>query len=144
MIKIEFEYNSAKTIIQSIYEDKMRQVCSKFTQKVQIDLNKLYFIYSGNIINLDLSVEQIINKADRERKVLSIIAIDHSNEQGNNSKVVSPYIICPICKEHARFEIKNYRITIYNCKNGHVIDDILFKDFEKTQTIDESLIMCTK
>ena len=144
MIKIEFEYNSAKTIIQSIYEDKMRQVCSKFTQKVQIDLNKLYFIYSGNIINLDLSVEQIINKADRERKVLTIIAIDHSNEQGNISKVVSPYIICPICKEHARFEIKNYRITIYNCKNGHVVDDILFKDFEKTQTIDESLIICTK
>ena len=29
-------------------------------------------------------------------------------------------------------------------KNGHVVDDILFKDFEKTQTIDESLIICTK
>ena len=130
MIKIEFEYNSAKTIIQSIYEDKMRQVCSKFAQKVQIDLNKLYFIYSGNTVNLDLSLEQIINTVDKYRKIISIIAIDHSNEQGNNNNnIISPYIICPICKEHARFEIKNYRIKIYNCKNGHVVDDILFKDF---------------
>ena len=144
MIKIEFEYNSAKTIIQSIYEDKMRQVCYKFAQKVQIDLNKLYFVYSGNIVNLDLSLEQIINTVDKDRKIISIIAIDHSNEQGNNCKIISPYIICPICKEHARFEIKNYRIKIYNCKNGHVVDDILFKDFENTQTIDESLIICTK
>ena len=144
MIKIEFEYNSAKTIIQSIYEDKMRQVCYKFAQKVQIDLNKLYFVYSGNIVNLDLFLEQIINTVDKDRKIISIIAIDHSNEQGNNCKIISPYIICPICKEHARFEIKNYRIKIYNCKNGHVVDDILFKDFENTQTIDESLIICTK
>ena len=142
MITFEFEYKSVKTIIQSIYEDKMGQVCFKFAQKIQIDLNKLYFIYSGSIVNLDLSVKQIINKIDKGRKILSIIAIDYLDEQGNNSKIISPYVICPICKEHARFDIKNYRIKIYNCKNMHVVDDILFKDFEKTQTIDESLIIC--
>ena len=141
MITFEFEYKSVKTIIQSIYEDKMGQVCFKFAQKIQIDLNKLYFIYSGSIVNLDLSVKQIINKIDKGRKILSIIAIDYLDEQGNNSKIISPYVICPICKEHARFDIKNYRIKIYNCKNKHVVDDILFKDFEKTQTIDESLII---
>ena len=102
MIKVEFEYKSNKIFIQAINEDKMRKVCSKFTQKVQIDLNKLHFMYSGNIVNLDLSVEQLINKTDKERKTMSIIAIDHSNENGNNSKIISPYIICPICKEHAR------------------------------------------
>ena len=122
----------------------MRQVCSKFTQKAQTDLNKLYFMYSGNIVNLDLLVEQIINKSDKERKTMSIIVVDHSNENGNNRKVISPYIICPICKEHARYEINNYRIKIFNCKNGHVIDDILIKDFESTQMIDESLIICDK
>ena len=144
MLKVEFEYKSNKTFIQAINEDKMRKVCSKFTQKAQIDLNKLYFMYSGNIVNLDLLVEQLINKTDKERGTMSIIVVDHSNENGNNNKIISPYIICPICKEHARYELKNYRIRIFNCKNGHVIDDILIKDFESTQMIDESLIICDK
>ena len=101
-------------------------------------------MYSGNIVNLDLSVEQLINKTDKERKTMSIITVDHSNENGNNNKIISIYIICPICKEHARFEIKDYRFRIFNCKNGHVVDDIILKDFESTQMIDESLIICDK
>ena len=114
MIKVEFEYKSNKTFIQAINEDKMRKVCSKFTQKAQINLNKLYFMYSGNIVNLELTIEQIINTSDKERKTMSIIAVDHSDKNGNNSKIISPYIICPICKEHARYEIKDYRIKIFN------------------------------
>ena len=36
------------------------------------------------------------------------------------------------------------RNTIFNCKNGHIVDNILLKDFENTQMIDESLIICDK
>ena len=144
MIKIEFNYISNNSFILAINEDKMRKVCSKFTQKIQLDLNNIYFMYSGNIVNLDLSVEQIINNTDKERKIMSIIVMDYFNDSRNNNKIISQYIICPICKEHARYEIKNFRAKIYNCKNGHVIDDILLKDFENTQIIDESLIICDK
>ena len=112
MFNVEFEYQSSKTYIQAINEDKMRQVCFKFSQKVQVDLNQLYFMYSGNIVNLDLSVEQIINKADKERKMMSIIVNDYNTSQGNNNRILSTHVICPICKENARFEIKDYRIKI--------------------------------
>ena len=57
MIKVEFLHKGATTFIQAIEEDKMRQVCNRFTQKSQIDINSLYFMYSGNIVNLDLSIE---------------------------------------------------------------------------------------
>ena len=129
MIKIEFNYNSNNSFILAINEDKMRKVCSKLTQKIQLDLNKIYFMYSGNIVNLDLSIAQLINKLDNERKIMSIIAIDHLNEKGNKSIITSPIIICPICKEPARFEMIDYKIKIYNCKNGHVVDNILLKEF---------------
>ena len=144
MFTVQFDYKTSKTEIQSISEDKMRQICFKFSQKIQIDLNNIYFIYSGNILNLDLSVEQIINKEDKKRKIMSIIVNDYSYESQNKSKIISPYIICPICKETARFELKNYKFRIYNCKNGHDIQDILIKDFQNTQIIDESLIKCDK
>ena len=144
MIKVEFQYKEGIIFIQAIEEDKMRQVCTKFCQKTQIDISRLYFIYSGNIVNLDLSIEQIINKLDKERKTMSIIVNDYSNDQGNANKIRPPFIICPICKEAARYKLENYRIKIYNCKNGHIIDNLLLKDFENTQLIDESLIVCDK
>ena len=80
MIKIEFEYKSVKTDIQAKIDDKMRQVCSKFTQKAQLDINKINFIYSGNKLNLELTVDQIINRVDKEKSIMSIIAIEHLNE----------------------------------------------------------------
>ena len=101
-------------------------------------------MYSGNIVNLDLSIKQIINKADKERKMMSIIVIAYNTIPGNNNRILSTHVICPICKENARFEIKDFRIKIFKCKNGHVVDDIILKDFENTQMIDESLIICDK
>ena len=88
MIKIEFNYNSNNSFILAINEDKMRKVCSKFTQKIQLDLNNIYFMYSGNIVNLDLSVEQIINNTDKERKIMSIIVMDYSK---NLKKIIKLY-----------------------------------------------------
>ena len=142
MLKIEFEYHNTKIIIPAICEEKMRQVCSKFTQKTQINPEQIYFMYSGNMINLDLSVDQMISQKDKLSKMMPIIVMDYPYESEKNNKTISPYIICPICKEPARYELKDYRIRIYNCKNGHNIDNILLKDFENTQTIDESLIIC--
>ena len=41
-----------------------------------------------------------------------------------------------------RLEIKNYQIKLYGCENGHIINDISVNDFNKTQFIDESKIIC--
>ena len=54
----------------------------------------------------------------------------------------SKYIICPECKENARIMIDNYTFGVYNCKNGHKIDNILIKDFEESQYYEESKIKC--
>ena len=112
MFNVEFEYKTHKIFFQAINEDKMRQVCFRFSQKIQIDLNQLYFMYSGNVVNLDLSIEQIINKADKERNMMSIIVTNYNTISGNNNRILSTNIICPICKENARFEMKDFRIKI--------------------------------
>ena len=142
MIKIEFQYKDSKTNLLAKNGDKIRKICTKFAEKSQIDINHIYFMYLGNIVNLDLHVEQIVNKTDNERKLMEIIVIDRPNDQVDKNIIIPKFIICPICQEAARYEINNYRIKIYNCKNGHVVDDILLKEFESTQLIDESLIIC--
>ena len=40
MAEVIFKYNGIDTIIQCTIEDKMKDICKKFTIKVQIDINK--------------------------------------------------------------------------------------------------------
>ena len=42
-------------------------------------------------------------------------------------------IICPECKENCIINIKDYKINLFGCKNGHNINNILFQNYESTQ-----------
>ena len=45
MLKVEFKYKNALYNIQAKEDDKMREICNKFTQKALIDINDIYFEY---------------------------------------------------------------------------------------------------
>ena len=142
MLKVEFQYQNSPYYIQATEQDKFREVCNKFAQKIKIDINNVYFLYSGSNANLEQNISQIINKLDQERKMMVIIVVDKISQLSNENIIKSPNIICPICHTSARFEINKYKIKIFNCKNDHVIDNILISEFESTQLIDESKIIC--
>jgi len=65
--------------------------------------------------------------------------MEQSNEPALNK---SRYIICPTCRENIRIKIQDYKIELYDCQNSHTIENLSFKDFEKSQFIDESKIIC--
>ena len=60
----------------------------------------------------------------------------------NSSYVQSKQIICPKCGENSIINFNNYKILINECKNGHETDNILLDEYEKTQIIDLSKIIC--
>jgi len=71
------------------------------------------------------------------------ILVESVNEiKINKSLNNSNEIICPICKEKAKINIKDYNIKIHGCKNNHITDNILFDKFENLQKIDISKIIC--
>ena len=51
-------------------------------------------------------------------------------------------IICPKCKEVCQFEIKDYEINLFGCKNGHIEKNIKLNKFNDSQYIDLSKIIC--
>lgn len=51
-------------------------------------------------------------------------------------------IICPTCKENCLIEIKDYKISLYGCKNYHRKNNILLSEFKETQKINISDIIC--
>ena len=107
MVEIEFSYKQQITIVQCELNNKVKDIYNKFISKIGIDINLIYFIYSGNKINNnELTIDQLINVNDRSINKMKILVelINESNQE--KSLIKSNDIICPICKEKARINIK--------------------------------------
>ena len=143
MACIEFDYNGKKTIIQCNNNEKLKDIFQKFLNKLGIAKDSVYFIYGSNTdINEELTFDNIANELDKKRNKMNILVNDSVVEDSKLSIIKSPEIICPICKEISKIKINSYKITLYKCKNGHIKDNIIFNEYEKTQEIDISKIMC--
>ena len=76
MTIVEFQYKGDITTIPAEDAQKFTEICSKFTKKVNVEINTLNFIYSGKVVNLDLTLNQTINRIDKERKLMTILIFD--------------------------------------------------------------------
>ena len=144
MSKVEFIFKGFPIIILCNDGDLMSNICHKFALKVSEDIKNLYFYYSGNELNLDLKYSEIINNIDKQRKCMSVL-VNSVNDTDNSKQqniVNSYYPICPTCKESAKIEIKDFKINVSDCKNGHKMNNILLEEYEKSQKIDLTKIKC--
>ena len=142
MIEISFIYKGKEEIIQCNIEDKMKDKINKFKMKAQINDNNLYYIYNGRKINEELAISQLIDETGKNQKKMSILVNEEIIDNNNENKKFSKEIICPECKEDILMKINNYKINLYECKNGHKKENILFDEFENIQKIDLSKIIC--
>jgi len=142
MTSIEFIYQGNITEIQSNLNDKMKDIINKYIMKSLIDKNSIMFLYSGNKINEELKLSDIIGKEEKDKIKILVYSKDSNNN--NNTIKKSKYIICPDCGENIKYRINNYKIYLYECKNLHRINSILFNEFDNTQNIDILKIICEK
>jgi len=145
MATIYFELNGVKTTMQCQRNEKMKTICNKYAWKVGKNINNLFFVYNGDTLRgdlMELSFEEKANNIDRERNKMELLVVNESKDIKENEIIIKPKeVICPECKENIRINIKDYKIKLFECKNGHNID-MLFNEFEKTQYIYESKIIC--
>ena len=142
MIQVEFIYQPNNSIIQCNKDEKMKEIFKIFFEKAKIDKNALFFMNNENkILNDELSLGQICNENDKLINHLKIIVNPIKNFEQDNS-IQSKEIICPKCGELSNIIIKDYKISFLECKNGHKIDNIFIEEFEKTQEIGISKIIC--
>ena len=146
MATVLFIYNGAETKIQCNINDKMRVIVDKFIFKIKIEVNKAKFLYGGNQVNFDLTFFEQANQIDKQRKIMNILVYSNDTLKSsiNGGIIKSKEVICPQCKENCLIEIKDYKIKLYGCKNGHVLDNILLNEFQNLQNINENEIVCNK
>ena len=146
MFKVDFLYNGNNTDIMFNETVTMKEICDRFSLNSQTERSTLLFSYggrAGNELNEELTLAEIANQIDKDRKGMSIIVNDIP-EETETTIVKSKSIICPTCKENTKLKFNNYKITLYDCKNNHTINDLSYDEFEKSQNIDLSEIKCNK
>ena len=145
MIEAIFNYNGNETFLQCNINDKLLDVCKKFSNKISVEINQLYFLYGGLDIDKNLYCYELMNNIDKKRGKMNILVYDKKRSTiiNTDSKIKSKEIICPKCYDNCKIKMNNYKITLYGCKNEHVINNILLEEFNETQMIDESKIICS-
>ena len=132
MATVIFSFEGKETYIQCLKEDKMNDICNKFSSKLGININMLYFLYNGNQINLQLTFEKQANSLDNKRNQMNILVYKHEND-GLKCKKCGESISLPLLdnilknncnQKDILIELKN---QIENIINLHDINEIIRK-----------------
>ena len=148
---IEFEYNGAIIQILCQRDVTIEDIIKKFLGKANLknNINDLMYLYNGEDIGgfSNKTLKTVMAKGDLERGTMKIIAFTNNNSyltpNNNEFKLKSKYIICPQCGENCLLNIKNYKISLFGCANGHKLDNIELNEFDDTQKVDQSNINCS-
>ena len=123
----------------------MEDITNRFKSIIGLQSDNLMLLCNGTNLNLERTFKEEANDYDKQNNEMIITVYEGINNENNNPNKVttkSKDIICPTCKENCRMNIINYKIILYECKNGHKINNIFLEDFNNTQLINEFSIIC--
>ena len=83
-VSIEFIYKGNNNIIQCNINDKIKDIINKYITKTSINKTSVIFLYSGNVINEELKLSEIIGKEEKDK--IKIIVVDSEEDNINNNK----------------------------------------------------------
>ena len=133
--------------IQDIQNKKIDYINNDYKNIININnINqKILLYFNDNKINKDIKLKEINNK-NNEIKIYVHEFEKHKKDNVQNSLKLAKDIICPTCGENCLFMIKNYKIILEKCDNGHSLSiNLSLNDFNKTQIIkDISCNECCK
>ena len=75
-----FTFEGINVKIQCSTNDKMKDICQKYANKIERNVNSLVFLYGGSNLNFQLSFKEQANIIDRERNEMSILVYKNEND----------------------------------------------------------------
>ena len=101
-----FTLDGVDVSIQCSKEEKIKDICQKFANKVQKNINSLLFLYGGNQLNFQLKFKEQASIIDKERNEMKVLVYKNEDYQ----------LICPKCGEKIKLINKYYLIFNYYFK----------------------------
>ena len=144
MYKIRFIYQSLDYSIQCEANEKIKDIYERCLSENNLNIANSYLLYNGEIIDKEKSFQELANFEDKGKKIMSIIIASAYQSIVEQKKIKSKETICSECGENSLLNINNYKINLYGCKNKHQKNNILLNEYEETQIIDITKILCNK
>ena len=116
MVVVIFIYEALPKLIKCDKEDKMKDIINKFKSEIEAKNINFSYKYEGDTFDEELTFNQLVNDSNITQIYISV----YKTESG----IKSYDIICPKCNENILINIKEYKINLFNCKNGHQMNNI--------------------
>ena len=121
--KVIFNFEGIDVTIQCLANEKMKDICQRYSNKIAKSINELIFLYDGNQLNYNINFKEQANVIDRERNIMKVLV--YKKEKKENK--------CPKCGEKIKIntdKIDDIILSINNIKdtiNGtkSLIDNII-------------------
>ena len=140
MAQLIFRFNSQDIIHNYQQGEQISSILQSFCHNVGIKRDNFAFLCNGTVLN-DQSIIQSLTPNNNNQIIILVTDIGTSPPTKPVMRQ-SESIICPICKESIVLSVRDFKVSLFKCKNGHRMDNIPLSKFKETQNIDISKILC--
>ena len=110
--KIIFTLGGIDITIHCSPEDKIKDICQKYTTEINSNINSLLFLYEGNQMNMDLKFIEHANSIDKSNKEMRVLVYKKESDDFS----------CPNCGIKIKLNTEKLDEIILSNKN---IQDII-------------------
>lgn len=142
MAELIFRFNSQDIIHNYQQGEQISSILQSFCHNFGIKRDNFAFLCNGMILN-DQSTIQSLTPNNNNQIIILVTDIGTSPPTKPVMRQ-SESIICPICKESIVLSVRDFKVSLFKCKNGHRMDNIPLRKFKETQNIDISKILCSE
>ena len=140
MASVIFIYKGEHIKIECNKEDKMKDICNKFANKKGIDINLIYFLFSGEKINFEFTFNEQQGNINKDNNEMEILVDDFNKTMYFNKD--RKEIICQECKENCKIIISDYKVELHECNEKPKKNNILLDEKNNAEKLDESNTTC--
>ena len=91
--KVIFSLDGVNLTIQCRREEKMKDLCERYSTKINKNMNSLLFLYEGNKVNFKLSFKEQANDKDRNNNQMKILVSKCDEKNNLNSGKLDEIIL---------------------------------------------------
>ena len=126
--KVIFSFEGIDVTIQCSSEESMKDICQRYSNKIDKNINSLIFLYGGNQLNFQLKFKEQASIIDKERNEMKVLVYKNEDYQ----------LICPKCGEKIKFDtdkIDDIILSINNIKDTINGSKLLIENIIKTSSM---------
>ena len=131
MPKVVYTLEGIEVLIECSKDEKIKDICQNYANTIEKDINTLIFIYSGMLLNSDLTFEEQANMFDKERNQMNVLVFKYDNYEYVCYKCNQKFKINKEKKNDIILSVNNLKDIKLQLKNVNLILNTLDEDIKK-------------